>query len=160
MAEDLSADDVLEPSPSWTVLMGRGLRKRCPRCGARGLYRGWFHMLERCPACGFKFEREPGFFVGAYLINFAIVEGLLFVLVMAFVVVLANDSRAGIVVPLVIGAVLAVAAPLAFYPYSRTIWSAIDLAATPLELAEIVEAREAVTGEGKGDSKGEGDRGR
>ncbi len=146
MAEDLTADDALEPSPTWGLLLKRGLRKRCPRCGARGLYSGWFRMRERCPECGFKFEREPGFFIGAYLINFAIVEGLLFVVVMAFVFVLANDSRAGIVAPLAIGAVLAVAGPLAFYPYSRTIWSAIDLAMTPLELEEIVAAQEAVTG--------------
>ncbi len=34
-------------------------------------------MHERCPTCGMRFAREEGFFTGAYLINFAITEGLM-----------------------------------------------------------------------------------
>ena len=46
--------------------------KHCPRCGGGHLFDGWFRMKERCPTCGVRFEREPGFFVGAYFINFAV----------------------------------------------------------------------------------------
>ena len=39
--------------------LGRGLRKRCPHCGRGPLFSGWTH-LERCSACGWEFERNPG----------------------------------------------------------------------------------------------------
>src|SRR5690606_8923938 len=85
MTRELAVDDVVQGAPTWGTLLRRGLTKKCPRCGGGRLYDGWFRMKERCPTCGLLFEREPGFFVGAYLINFAIVEGLLFVLIMGFV---------------------------------------------------------------------------
>ena len=39
--------------------LGRGLRRRCPHCGQGRLFSGWRH-LERCPACGLVYERNPG----------------------------------------------------------------------------------------------------
>lgn len=143
MASEITPDDVTGPTPNAGTMLRRGLAKRCPRCGGGSLYRGWFRMRDRCPTCGMCFEREEGFFTGAYLINFAITEGFLFLAVMGFVLVLANsDGGTGLAVPLVIGLVIAVIAPLLFYPFARTIWSAIDLAMRPLELDEIVSAQE------------------
>ena len=144
MGQELTPDDVLSGKPSVSTMLKRGLRKRCPRCGAGGLYSSWFRMCDRCPSCGLKFEREPGFFVGAYFINFAITEGLLVFVVMGFLFAKNANSEASVVPPLVIGGVFAVAAPMLFYPYSRTIWSAIDLAMSPLELDEIVAAQDEV----------------
>src|SRR5437899_13078388 len=46
-----------------------GLCLRCPRCGARSLFRTWFTMYERCAVCGLRFEREQGYFLGAMYIN-------------------------------------------------------------------------------------------
>jgi uncharacterized protein (DUF983 family) len=143
MARELTPADVIGGKPAVSVMIKRGLRKRCPRCGGGGLYRTWFHMVERCPTCGFLFEREPGFFIGAYFVNFAITEGLLFAVVMGFLFVKNANNAASVVWPLVVGGVFAVVAPLIFYPWSRTIWSAIDLAMTPLELGEIVAAQDA-----------------
>ena len=101
-------------------------------------------MHERCPTCGMKFEREEGYFVGAYLINFAITEGLLFIAVMGFVLVVANTEGTGpgLTLPVTIGLTVAIIAPILFYPFARTIWSAIDLSMRPLELDEIVSAQE------------------
>jgi uncharacterized protein (DUF983 family) len=146
--DDLTPDDVTGPSATTGRMLRRGMLKRCPRCGGGKLYDGWFRMKERCPTCGMRFEREPGFFVGAYLINFAITEGLLFLAVMGFVLVAANDGNRGLTVPLVVGLVVAVVAPILFYPFARTIWSGIDLAMRPLELDEIVEAQETVDQQG------------
>jgi uncharacterized protein (DUF983 family) len=146
--DDLTPDDVTGPSAMVGQMLRRGMTKRCPRCGGGKLYDGWFRMKEHCPTCGMRFEREPGFFVGAYLINFAITEGLLFLAVMGFVIVAANDGNRGLTVPLVVGLVVAVVAPILFYPFARTIWSAIDLAMRPLELDEIVEAQEQLEPEG------------
>ena len=100
-------------------------------------------MVERCPTCGFRFEREPGFFIGAYFVNLAITEGLLFAVVIGFLFAKNADNDVGVFWPLVIGGLFAVVTPLVFYPWSRTIWSAIDLAMTPLELEEIVAAEDA-----------------
>lgn len=127
----------------WARLLGRGVLKRCPRCGGRGLYASWFRMRERCPTCGLRFEREPGFFVGAYTINLAISIVALFVLCMAFVAVKATNPDAGYLGFLVAGLVIALVAPVFCYPFSRTIWSAIDLVMTPLEPIEEAEAATA-----------------
>src|SRR4051794_38480181 len=109
--------------PEWGVLLARGIRKRCPRCGAKPIYESWFRMYDRCPACGFQFEREPGFFVGAYTINLALVEGLLFAMVMGFVFWKAGHPDAGVGRILLAALLAAVVTPLVTYPYARSIWS-------------------------------------
>jgi uncharacterized protein (DUF983 family) len=128
----------------WPTLLWRGCTKRCARCGAGRLYRTWFQMHERCPGCGLRFEREPGFFVGAYLINFAIAIVALFVLCMGFVALKATNPDAGVTGPLVAGLVTAIFLPPLCYPFSRTIWSAIDIGMTPLEPHEVADADAAV----------------
>jgi uncharacterized protein (DUF983 family) len=143
MSRELGVDDVVHGTPGWGTLLRRGFTKKCPRCGGGKIYDGWFRMKERCPTCGLLFEREPGFFVGAYLINFAIVEGLLFVLIMGFVFWKDQNPEAGVAVPVAIAVFLGVFAPLIFYPFARTIWSALDIGMTPLELREIVDAADA-----------------
>lgn len=144
MGRSFDVDAVLAGKADTGTLLRRGLAKRCPRCGSGGIYHGWFRMVERCPSCGYRFEREPGFFVGAYLINFAVAEGFLFVLMMFYIFWKNTHPDAGVVVPIIVGTVGAVVLPIAFYPFSRTVWSAIDLAMTPLEVAEIVAAADAV----------------
>jgi hypothetical protein len=94
-------------------------------------------MKERCPRCAFTFEREEGFFLGAYTINLAIAEGLLLILAIVPLIVLLNANPDMSVRPiLLIGLVAAVVAPLVFYPFSRTIWSAIDLVLRPPDRSE------------------------
>ncbi|MCB0978180.1 MAG: DUF983 domain-containing protein [Acidimicrobiales bacterium] len=133
-----------EPSVGWGLLLWRGATRRCPRCGAGRLYKGWFRMVDRCGGCGMRFEREPGFFVGAYLINFAIVIVLLFVLCMVFVAMKAVDHEASVLPVIVVGLPMALLAPVVFYPYSRTIWSAFDIGMTPLSDEERTAAAAAL----------------
>ncbi len=144
MAREIDVDDVVHGKPEWGTLLRRGFTKKCPRCGGGHIYDSWFRMKDRCPTCGLLFEREPGFFVGAYLINFAIAEGLLFVLIMGFVFWKDQHPDAGVTGPVVVAVFLGVVAPLLFYPFSRTIWSALDIGMTPLELHEIVDAADAL----------------
>jgi uncharacterized protein (DUF983 family) len=60
------------------------LRQVCPRCRSGAifrlpLWRGPLAMHERCPVCGLKFEREPGYFLGALYFSYllSIPPGLL-----------------------------------------------------------------------------------
>lgn len=132
---------------SWPTLLRRGITKRCPRCGGGKLYDSWFHMKDRCPTCGFLFEREPGFFVGAFLINFGVVIVLLFVGTMGFVAWKAVDEEASATVPLVTCLIVAVVVPVLFYPLARTIWSALHLGASPIEAHEVEAANAFLRGE-------------
>jgi uncharacterized protein (DUF983 family) len=64
------------------------LEQRCPRCRIGGIFRysifrGFPKMCERCSICDLKFEREPGYFLGAMYVSFG-----LGVLVMAPIAVL------------------------------------------------------------------------
>jgi uncharacterized protein (DUF983 family) len=122
-------------------LLGRALLLRCPRCNGGKLFKRWFTMAERCPRCGMRFEREEGFFLGAYVVNFAATEGLLLAVLVAYVLVQANRADDVPIVP-VVGAAIgaAVLMPLIFYPFSRTIWVAIELIMRPLEPNEVADA--------------------
>ncbi|MDQ4132474.1 MAG: DUF983 domain-containing protein [Actinomycetota bacterium] len=125
------------PRPSAGRMVARGLAKRCAVCGQGHLFTGWFRMVERCPRCGYRFEREEGFFLGAYVINLAITEGLLLVLGMIPAIILLASNPDAPLAPIMIAAfAAAVLGPVLFYPWSRTIWVAIDLIIRPLEARE------------------------
>lgn len=46
-------------------------RLLCPRCREGRVFSGPMTMNERCPACGLKFERGPGYFTGAMYFSYA-----------------------------------------------------------------------------------------
>jgi uncharacterized protein (DUF983 family) len=100
------------------------LRKRCPRCGRRRIFRSWFHLTEWCANCTLRFEREQGGFLGAMTINFLV---SIVAWVAMFVVVLFFTVPDVPVAPLMIASVaVLVVVPLWFYPRSKTIWAAIE----------------------------------
>jgi uncharacterized protein DUF983 len=118
-------------------MLGRSLLKHCPLCGSPKLFTGWFRMKERCPRCGYRFEREEGFFLGAYVVNLAIAQGLVIVLaVVPLIVRLARDPDASIVPFVLGGGLAAVVAPVVLYPWSKTIWTAFDLMLRPAAAPE------------------------
>jgi len=59
------------------------LRQRCPRCRGGRVFHGLLAMHETCPACGHRFEREPGYFVGAMYMSYALAAPLYLLLVLA-----------------------------------------------------------------------------
>src|SRR5262249_5342040 len=53
------------------------LHHRCPRCRVgtifdRSPFRGFPKMYERCSICQLHYEREPGYFLGAMYISYAL----------------------------------------------------------------------------------------
>jgi hypothetical protein len=118
-------------------MLARGILRRCARCGRGKLFRRWFRMVDRCPGCGYRFDREEGFFLGAYIVNLAVAEGLLVVLaIIPAIVLFAADPDRSISPLIASGLVAAVVGPLVFYPFSKTIWVAIELMLRPAEAAE------------------------
>jgi len=129
--------------PSIGRMVWRGLIRHCPRCGAGKLFRRWFHMVDRCPGCGYRFQREEGFQLGGYVINFGLTEGLVCLVIGAYIIAASANPDVAIW-PVVVGGLLAaVVTPIVFFPFSRTIWAAIDLAMTPLDVVEQAEAETA-----------------
>jgi uncharacterized protein (DUF983 family) len=108
----------------------RALRRRCPNCGARGIWTGWFRMREACPVCGLHLERgEHGYIVGAYMFNIVGAE-LIFAAIFLGIVLATWPSppwpwlQWG-------GAALMVALPFLLYPFSKTLFLAFDLLFRP-----------------------------
>jgi uncharacterized protein (DUF983 family) len=61
----------------------------CPRCRAgrifsTSIFRIFPRMNPRCPACGLKFEREQGYFLGAMYFSYAI--GIVAISLLALIV--------------------------------------------------------------------------
>ena len=110
--------------PSAKRMMWRGLTRRCALCGSGKLFRKWFKMVPDCPRCGHHFEREEGFFLGAFVINFVVAEGaIILLLIIGFAMTLPDPPLGRLVA---IGLVLSTLVPLVGYPFSKTVWSAID----------------------------------
>jgi uncharacterized protein (DUF983 family) len=118
------------PRPPAARMIARGLARRCPLCASGGLFRRWVEPRSSCPRCQLKLDRgESDFFLGAYTLNFIVAELVLVGFLLLGVVLTWPD------VPwqalLWIGAPLVVLMPVLFYPVSRTLWLAIDLAMRP-----------------------------
>lgn len=122
---------------SASLLLRRAVCRRCPNCGQRDVFVGYFKLRERCPKCGMLLERGEGdYFLGAYALNLMGVE---IILAVAFVIVMVvtwpnppwNALQYG-------GAALAVIAPILCYPFTKTIWLALDLIFRPPKREDFI----------------------
>ena len=119
-------------------MLGRALRRQCPRCGTAA-FDSWFEMKESCATCGHQFEREPGYWVGAVIINTTVIFAT-FLLVFGGLV-LATWPDVPWTTVLIVTAVANVVVPIVFYPLSKTIWMALELSWHPLEDGELADAQ-------------------
>jgi hypothetical protein len=92
-------------------------------------------MAERCHRCGLVFERIEGHWIGAIGLNTIFSFGVLLLSLIVSVGLTLPDIP---VRPLMLGNMaLAAVVPLLFHPFSRTIWTAVDVAMRPLEPHEL-----------------------
>lgn len=110
-------------------LLSRALRRRCPRCGHKKVFTGYYRLVDRCPSCHHLYAREPGYWVGAIIVNLAMTEALFGVLFVGGI--LATAPEVQWLPLLVIGVVTNVVFPLLFFPLSKTVWVALDLYFNP-----------------------------
>ena len=118
-------------NPKLPTLIARALLLRCPRCGGGGILRNYFNLKDRCPTCSLVFNRgESGdYWLGGFTINFIVAEFAAVILTVIFVLITLPD------VPWDTVGLTALASatilPILFFPFSRTLWLALDLFARP-----------------------------
>lgn len=106
--------------------MWRGFTRRCGRCGSGHLFRHYLNMVPDCPRCGLHFEREPGYFAGALAINIIAVGGLFAVVFVALLALTVPDVPVAELLAVLIP--IALFGPIIYYPFSKTVWVAVDRA--------------------------------
>jgi len=99
-------------------------------------------LRDHCSRCGLHFEREQGYWVGALIINTTVTFGSFVILFVGGMIVYWPDVPWGGLMAVTIG-VMAVL-PVVFYPFSKTIWMALELSWHPLEPGEIEQAAQRV----------------
>ncbi len=104
------------------IFLRRALALKCPACGQAPIFRGWFAMNEACPACGRRFNREPGYLLGSIYFNYGITASLVVVMYFAmfFGDVLSDTQR------LVLLSTFGILFPAWFFRYARALWIAFD----------------------------------
>jgi uncharacterized protein (DUF983 family) len=108
----------------------RALLLRCPRCGNSDIMVSWFRFRGRCPNCDLDLNRdESGYQVGSYFIGitvlFALFAGLF---VLALAMTWPNPPWRTLEWA---GVILMIAGPLVLFPFSKTLYLALDLTLRP-----------------------------
>ncbi|HEX4493037.1 MAG TPA: DUF983 domain-containing protein [Acidimicrobiia bacterium] len=111
---------------SRATVFARGFTRRCPRCGSGKLFRHYLSMVPDCPRCGLHFEREQGYWAGAIAINIICV-GVVFVIGFTVAMILTVPDTP---IPLMLAIFVPIVAlgPILWYPFSKTLWVAVDRA--------------------------------
>jgi uncharacterized protein (DUF983 family) len=112
----------------------RGVRRRCPRCGQGRLFRGYFTLVPRCPGCGLRFEREEGYWVGAMIVNIAVAELAFGVILVGGILLWWPNVPWGVLT--IVGVAVNAIVPVLFYPWSKTIWMAVDVLLNRLDVRD------------------------
>lgn len=129
--------------PRPRTLFARALRLRCPVCGGHPILLSWFTVAPSCPVCGFHLDRdEPGYWLGSYTVNLFATEGVwvaFFVggLLLSWPTVPWSALLWG-------GIAVGAATPILLFPFTKTMYLAIDLCfrpPEPPELASPIERR-------------------
>lgn len=92
-------------------------------------------MNESCGTCSLRFERVDGHWIGSLGTNTVVVIGAMFAVLFPTVLLSYPDTTPGWLLFAVIG--IALFGPLAFFPSSRMLWTAIDVLMRPLRYGEI-----------------------
>jgi len=93
-------------------------------------------MYEHCSVCHLVYDREEGFYTGAWALNLIISE-LLVAVFTVFVAIWAATHPGIPLIPLVIvGVFLAILLPILFFRHSRSVWISMNYWLNPPELEQ------------------------
>lgn len=88
-------------------------------------------VAEDCPACGHHFERHEGYWLGAIAINTIVTIGLFAIALVGSIALTWPDPPWTAITLGVVAVNLFF--PIAFYPWSKLLWVALDLSLHPPE---------------------------
>jgi uncharacterized protein (DUF983 family) len=126
------------PNPNTSVprrqragtVLARALRLRCPHCGGGPVFVSWSHLVPNCPVCGLGFERgEQGYWLGAYFFNLMAMETVFTLWMLGFLLWTWPTPPWELFQATTL--VLMLVVPIAFFPYSKTLFLAFDLLVRP-----------------------------
>lgn len=130
------------PRPGPGKMAVRALLLRCPHCGSRQIFSGYFTLKDACPTCGLKLERgEHDFFLGAYMFNLIAVELAVFACMFAVVLRTWPEPPWELITRAAV--FLTIAGCVVCYPFAKTTWLAADLSLRPLSPAELNGTRDS-----------------
>ena len=116
-------------------LLLSGLFLRCPYCGKGKLFRRFYSMYDRCPVCGWRYEREEGYWTGAMALNLVVTELLIAIVTVPVVIWLAVSGLP--IWPLVaIGLPMCFILPLLFFRHAKSFWMSLDFMIHPVDPEE------------------------
>lgn len=96
-------------------------------------------MEDRCPTCGFRFERIEGHWLGSLAVNTVVTAFLVIAVLVAGFALTYDDPSIPLLLVLTVST--AIVGPLLLFPYTRTLWTALDLLARPLTPDDEVDVR-------------------
>ncbi|CAN5441091.1 hypothetical protein BH10ACT2_BH10ACT2_21260 [soil metagenome] len=125
------------------TMLRRAVLLCCPLCGSRRTFiRRWFGRYDRCRTCGIRWRREQGSELGAIALNcFFTFAALAVGMVVAFVATSPNFPVFALTVGFM-GA--AIVLPLLLFPFTNTLWLAVDLLAHRPDENELAEAADSI----------------
>jgi uncharacterized protein (DUF983 family) len=133
-----------ESLPGLKVLVARGLRRRCPRCGKGAVFRRWFKVREQCDFCGLKYLENQGDLWGVLLFT----DRVLFIV--PLITLFFIGRGAGSIWPYLFGIFLVIALVLTF-PHRIGVTIALDyrirLSSTDLSSDESARREMVPTGQ-------------
>lgn len=111
------------------------LRKRCPNCGEKRIWRSFGQTVLACPGCRLRFEREEGYWTGALIVAIAIVMALLVVVFVIPMILTWPDVPWTLL--LIAAFIVLGLSPVVLYPQSKTLWLWLDLKFNPARAEEL-----------------------
>ena len=84
-------------------------------------------MHERCAVCGWRFEREQGYFVGAMYINYAVTVGL----VLLGALLLGLYTSVTLMQQVVLWGTVSLLFPFVLFRHARGVWLSFDYVINP-----------------------------
>jgi len=104
------------------------------------MFQGLFKMRPECPTCGLKFEREPGYFLGAIYINYAATV----VCMLAGFFALDYFVKLSLTYQIILWSSFGVVFPMLFYRYSKSLWLCLDYLFSPVEEDRVETRKPAI----------------
>ena len=95
-------------------------------------------MYEKCPVCGWRYEREEGYWTGAIAVNLVVTELLIALIAVPLAVWLALNNQP-ITLLVAIGLPIPFILPLIFFRHAKSFWMSIDFMVHPVDPDERMD---------------------